>query len=195
MSLDGEPLERECDRLCLQAIFLSFFKVGAFTFGGGYAMLPVIENELVERRRWMNRKEFVDCLAIAQSGPGAIAVNTAIFTGYRMLGLTGALAATLGVVLPSFLIILGLAVTLNTVGTPPIVEQFFQGIRPAVVALIASAAHKLGRVVLLDRQCHIVAGLSLALTLLGVHPALIIVTAAVGGVLQARYYGWQVRRR
>lgn len=183
-----------CDVLCLKSIFLSFFRVGAFTFGGGYAMLPIIQRELVDRRRWLDVRQFTDCLAVAQAGPGAIAVNTAVYTGYKMMGVTGALAATAGVVLPSFMIILAIAATLNMTTPPEAVGRFFLGIRPAVVALIASAAFKLGRIVLLDRHCWIVAGLALVASIIGIHPALLIGAAAVYGVLRARLQGWQVKR-
>lgn len=158
-------------------------------------MLPIIQCELVDKRRWLDPKQFVDCLAVAQAGPGAIAVNTAIFTGYKMMGVPGVLAATAGVVMPSFLIILAVAATLDIGSPPPLVAKFFMGIRPAVVALIASAAFNLGRIVLLDRHCWVVAGLALLASASGTHPALLIGGAATYGVVRARLEGWKVKQR
>lgn len=97
------------ERAPLLQIFLSFFKIGAFTFGGGWAMVPLIRKELVDRQEWLEDSEFVDILAIAQSGPGPIAINTSVLCGYKMRGVPGALIATLGSSLPSFLIILIIA--------------------------------------------------------------------------------------
>ena len=93
----------------LRTIFASFFKIGLFTFGGGYAMLPLIEQELIAKRGWIEHKEFLDLLTLAQSVPGPIAINTSVFVGYKMRGLKGAVAALLGSVLPSFVIILAIA--------------------------------------------------------------------------------------
>ena len=104
------------ERTTLFELFRSFFKIGLFTFGGGYAMVPLIEAEIIERRRWLPQGEFLDLLTLAQSSPGPIAVNTSVFIGYKVRGLRGAVAASLGAVLPSFLIIL-------------IVAIFFAGIR------------------------------------------------------------------
>ena len=159
--------------------------MGAFTFGGGYAMLPIIEDELVQKNCWIEKEQFVDCLAVAQSGPGAVAVNTAIFTGYKVMGPTGSLVATLGVVLPSFLIIASIAATLAAAGPSPLLTKFFMGIRPAVTALILSAAVSIAKVVLVDKLSWSIAVLALAATVfVHAHPALIIVAAALYGVLR-----------
>ena len=90
-------------------IFLTFFKIGAFTFGGGYAMIPIIEDEISRKRGWMKQSEFIDVIALSQGAPGAIAVNASIYVGYQLMGLPGAIVATLGTVLPSFIIILVIA--------------------------------------------------------------------------------------
>lgn len=164
-------------------LFLSFAKVGAFTFGGGIAMLPVIQREIVENRQWLNHEEFVDVLAVAQSGPGAIAINTAILTGYKLLGAGGVLSATAGVVAPSFLIILLIAALLPEYGQSPILSSFFMGVRPAVVALILAAALSVGKKVLLDRASLALAGLALIVSLaLNPHPAVLILSAALVGL-------------
>jgi chromate transporter len=167
----------------LISLFLSFAKVGAFTFGGGIAMLPVIQREIVENRQWLNHEEFVDVLAVAQAGPGAVAINTAILTGYKLLGAGGVLFATAGVVAPSFLIILLIATLLPEYGRSPILGSFFMGVRPAVVALILAAALSVGKKVLLDRAGIALAGLALIVSLaLNPHPAVLILAAALVGL-------------
>lgn len=175
-------LDKHTD-LSLVTLFLSFAKVGAFTFGGGIAMLPVIQREIVENRQWLNHEEFVDVLAVAQSGPGAIAINTAILTGYKLVGASGVLAATAGVVTPSFLIILLIAALLPEYGQSPVLSSFFMGVRPAVVALILAAALSVGKKVLLDRASLALAGLALIVGLaLNPHPAVLILSAALVGL-------------
>ena len=119
-------------------LFLVFFKIGAFTFGGGYAMIPLIRNEVVKKKRWLNDNEFMDMLAIAQSIPGPIALNTALFVGNKRLGFKGSLFSAAGIILPSFIIILLIAILFSQFSDNPIVERIFKGIRPAVVALIAA---------------------------------------------------------
>mgnify|MGYP001725449366 CR=1 FL=1 len=131
----------------LATIFVSFLKIGMFTFGGGYAMLPLIERELITKRKWIEQKEFLDLLTLAQSVPGPIAVNTAVFVGYKVRGLRGAAAALLGTVTPSFVIILVIAIFFAGIRQNPVVDAAFKGMRPAVVALIASAALTILRVV------------------------------------------------
>lgn len=174
----------------LATLFWSFCKVGAFTFGGGLAMLPVIEREIVTRRGWQSEQEFVDVLAVAQSSPGAIAINTAIFTGYKLLGVPGVAAATLGAVLPSFIIITILAATLTATTPSPVVLEFFMGIRPAVVALILAAAITVGKKVLVNRFTQTLAVFALALSLSSNwHPAIFIAGAALFG-----YFYQQVNR-
>ncbi|MBT9154604.1 MAG: putative chromate transport protein [Firmicutes bacterium] len=174
--------------LSAASLFGSFFKVGAFTFGGGVAMLPVIEREVVEQRKWLSTEEFIDVLAIAQSGPGAIAVNTAILTGHKLLGLKGVAAATAGVVAPSFFIILLIAALLPQAGQSPMLNAFFMGVRPAVVALIAAAAIKLGQKILVDKFSIALAGITLLISLLlNPHPAVLIPIAALIGLLRFFY--------
>ena len=121
----------------LWRLFWSFFKIGAFTFGSGYAMLPMIEREVVERKRWFEREDFYNQLSLAQSAPGPVALNTAVFVGYKMRGWIGALVSVLGTVIPCFTIILLIAVFLGGFRDNSYVEAAFKGLRPAVVALIA----------------------------------------------------------
>ena len=124
----------------MQASLLSiagvFAKIGAFTIGGGYAMIPLIEKELI-RRKWLTEEELPDVIALAQSAPGVLAVNVSIFTGYKLRGVKGSIAATIGAVLPSFLIILAIAMFISNFQDNPWVIKIFKGIRPVVVSLIA----------------------------------------------------------
>lgn len=119
-------------------LFLSFFKIGAFTFGGGWAMISIIEKEIVDRKGWIEREEFLDLLAVAQSLPGILAVNISVAVGDKLRGMKGSVAAALGTILPSFMIILAIAIFL----TPDLIKNnetlsaIFKGVRPAVVALI-----------------------------------------------------------
>ena len=120
----------------LWQIFLVFAKIGAFTIGGGYAMIPLIRNELV-KRNWISDEELPDIIALAQSAPGVMAVNMSIFSGYKLRGVKGSIAATLGSVIPSFLIILFIAMAFTGYQDNPVVIRIFKGIRPVVVSLIA----------------------------------------------------------
>ncbi len=119
-------------------LFLTFFKIGAFTFGGGWAMISIIEKEVVDKHRWLEREEFMDLLAVAQSLPGILAVNIAVAVGDKIRGTRGSISSALGAILPSFLMILAIAIFL----TPDLIKNnatlsaIFKGIRPAVVALI-----------------------------------------------------------
>lgn len=118
-------------------IFTTFAKIGAFTIGGGYAMIPLIQEEVVNKKRWIEEEDFMDVLAISQSAPGLLSVNISIFLGYRLRGTKGSVVATLGSVLPSFLIILMIAMFFAGYQDNPTVMKIFKGIRPVVVALIA----------------------------------------------------------
>ena len=125
--------------------FKIFFKIGAFTIGGGYAMVPLIEDEVVNKKKWIEQDDFLDLLAIAQSAPGILAVNIAIFVGYRLRGVKGSLVTSLGSILPSFLMILAIALFFSAYKDNPYVEKVFKGIRPAVVALIAAPVFRMGK--------------------------------------------------
>ena len=119
-------------------LFWTYLKIGTFTIGGGYVMLSMIEREIVDRKGWIDREEFLNMIALAQAAPGLIAVNSAIFIGWRIGGWRGVIATVLGAVLPSFLIILAIAMLFQDYKDYPAVEAIFKGIRPAVVALIAA---------------------------------------------------------
>lgn len=119
-------------------LFLTFGKIGAFTFGGGWAMISIIQREIVERHKWIELNEFLDLLAVAQSMPGILAVNISVVIGDRLKGVKGSVCAALGAILPSFLMILAIAIFLTpeTIKNNEVVSRIFKGIRPAVVALI-----------------------------------------------------------
>lgn len=117
-------------------LFVTFFKIGAFTFGGGYAMIPLIQRETAEKHKWITDEEILEVLAIAESTPGPIAINSATFIGYRVAGVLGSVCATLGVVLPSFIIILLIASLLREFQNIRAVQYAFFGIRAGVLALL-----------------------------------------------------------
>ena len=165
----------------LSTLFVSFFKIGAFTFGGGYAMIPLIEREVIERRRWVAQEEFLDLLTLAQSVPGPMSLNTAVFVGYRLRGMRGALATLLGSILPSFLIMLLIALFFTDVRQNPVVDAAFKGMRPAVVALIVGPVISLARG--MHRALYVaVAAAALAIWGLGWSPIFVLVAGAVVGI-------------
>ncbi|MGI6392523.1 MAG: chromate transporter [Candidatus Izemoplasmatales bacterium] len=124
-------------------LFLLFFKIGLFTFGGGYAMIPLIQREVIEKRGWIEYSEFMDILAIAESTPGPIAINCATYIGFKQKGFIGSLLATLGVVLPSFIVIVLISAILLTYKESPLMANAFQGIRVGVSLLIVNAGIRL----------------------------------------------------
>lgn len=123
----------------LWQVFATFFRIGAFTFGGGYAMIPLIQHETVERQGWVSDDDILEIIAIAESTPGPIAINSATFVGYRTCGFLGAACATLGVVLPSFIIILAISYVLREFQEYRAVQYAFNGIRMGVLALLVKA--------------------------------------------------------
>jgi len=171
----------------LYKIFFTFLKIGAFTFGGGYAMLPIIREAVVTKEHWVTDDGFIDMIGITQSVPGALAVNSAIFLGYQIAGVPGALIATLGAVLPSFLIILAIATFFTEFAGHPMVIKAFNGIRPAVVALILYAVLKLGKKAIKDRFGLVVTGLALLLNIfMKINPVLLLCSAAIAGLLYGK---------
>ena len=159
-----------------------FFKIGAFTIGGGYPMVPLIENEIVTKRNWISKDDFVDLLAISQSAPGILAVNISIFIGYKLRGIRGSLVTALGTGLPAFIIILAIAMFFHNFKDNPIVERIFKGIRPAVVALIAAPTFSMAKSAKVNRYTIWIPVVSaLLIWLLGFSPIWIIIAAGVGG--------------
>ena len=166
-------------------LFRTFFRISAFTFGGGYAMIPLMQREVTEKRGWIEPGEFLDLLAIAQTSPGPISLNTAIFVGYKTRGLSGALAAMGGLVLPPFAIILLIAVLFPRIQQHPMVQAAFTGMRPAVLALM------LWPVIALARQLHpalIAAVLAVAsgIWYLSLSPVWFLAAGAALGLLHTR---------
>lgn len=181
-------MERSKGALCLK-LFLKFLKIGAFTFGGGYAMIPLIRREIALREGWIEDKDILDILAVSESTPGPIAVNTATFVGYRVAGPLGAACATVGVVLPSFVIILLVAKFYQAFQTNTLVKGCMNGLRPTVVGMIgasllsvgASAFPAAGGVMQWVLAAVLLAAI-LAAHWKKVHPILLIVGSAVVGI-------------
>ena len=161
-------------------LFLTFMKIGMFTIGGGYAMLPLIQREVVDRG-WMSKEDFIDIFSVAQSLPGIFAVNISIFVGYRLKKKMGGFICALGTIMPSFVIILLIALCFTQVKDNVWVEKAFKGLRPAVVALIAVPCLTTARSIKLSyKQLVIPVGAALLIWLAGVSPAWIILAAFVG---------------
>ena len=168
--------------------FRTFFKIGIFTLGGGYAMIPLIEEEVVNKKQWVSKDEMLDLIAIAQSCPGVFAVNIATFIGYKLKKTRGAIATTIGTALPSFLIILAIAMFFSQFKDNRVVAAIFQGIRPAVVALIAVPTFRLGQRAKLNWFTIWIPVVSaLLIWLLGVSPIWIIIAAGIGGYCYGQF--------
>ena len=167
----------------LSEAFTTFFKMGLFTIGGGYAMIPLMEKEVVEERHWIDRDEFLDLIAVAQSAPGVFAVNISIFIGYKMAGVKGSIACATGNVLPSILIILLIALSFRHFKDNALVENIFKGIRPAVVALILVPTLNMARTAKINKyNIWIPIITALLIWHFGVSPIYVIVAGIVGGI-------------
>lgn len=175
----------------LLEILWSFLKIGAFTFGGGYAMIPIIQHEVITRRKWLSEREFSDLLTLAQAAPGPISLNTAVFVGYKQRKYLGSLAAILGVVIPSFVIILLVAMFFANVRHNHWVDAAFRGMRPAVVALIIAPIVGLTRGM---RWWMIAVALATAVVVwhFGISPIWFLIGGAVVGLLWAAHNGRRV---
>ena len=167
-------------------LFFTFFKIGAFTFGGGYAMLPLIQVEVIDTYGWLTLNEFLEIIAIAEMTPGPVAINTATFVGYRTAGFFGSVAATLGVVLPSFLIILLIARLFTGLTKSSWTKGVFTGVKPAVIGLIGLALWRLGSVTLTDYKTILLFLGALCLLIKGrLHPIPVLILAGLSGLLLA----------
>lgn len=165
-------------------LFSVFARIGATTFGGGYAMLPILQREVVEKRGWATEEELMDYYAIGQCTPGIIAVNTATFIGYKQAGILGGIFATFGVVFPSIIIITLIAMFLQNFAHLEVVKHAFAGIRACVCVLILDSVIKLGKKSIVDNRCVIIFLAVLALSLFSpVSPAILVVLAGVAGYL------------
>lgn len=165
-------------------LFWSFFKIGAFTLGGGYVMIPLIEQEIVGRRHWISTGEFAEALALAQAAPGPIAINSAVFIGFKIRGIKGVLTTVLGTVIPSFVAILIIAIFFTNIRDNEVITRIFKGLRPAVVALIAVSFVKLlqkNNFVWIYVLISVLA--ALAVFLFKISPVIVILIAATGGIV------------
>ena len=173
----------------LKDIFVTFFKIGLFTFGGGYAMIPLIEKEIAEKKKWVDGEEITDILAVSQSIPGAIAINSATFIGFKISGKKGALVAALGVILPSFCVIAVIAAFFSKFGDNPIIKSIFAGIRPAVVALITFAVFRVGKTSIKDTTGLIVAIIASVLVIaFNIHAIFVIIGGAIFGLAVYKFW-------
>ena len=170
------------------SLFKTFMKIGIVTFGGGYAMIPIIEAEVVDKHHWMTKEEFVDAIAITQTCPGALAINMSSFLGYKLAKIPGAIICTLGASLPSFLIILAIAMFFHQFEDNKVVAAMFAGIRPAVVALIAVPTFQLAKSAKITiTNCWIPLLSALAIWLVGVNPIWVVIAAAIGGYIYGKF--------
>jgi chromate transporter len=163
-------------------IFWIFFKIGSFTFGGGMAMLPLIQKEVVDNQKWINDEEILDIFAISQSVPGVIAINSSMFVGNRVMGFSGAIAASLGVILPAFFSIIIIVIALMKFKNNIYIEKVFSGIKAASAALILLSAISLGKSVLKSKSSYVIAAASfLIIVILNVSAAWAIILGGVSG--------------
>ena len=175
----------------LWQLFLAFARVGAMTFGGGYAMIPILEREIVDRHGWATEEELMDYYAVGQCTPGVIAVNTATFIGYKTAGTLGGIVATLGVIFPSVAIITVIAGILTSFAEVPMVKSAFAGIRVCVCVLIFNAVLKLWKKAVVDKATLVLfLGVFLLSAFLDISPVIFVVFCAAAGILLTR---WGVR--
>lgn len=171
-------------------LFWTFCKIGALTFGGGYAMLPLIQREIVENKKWSTEKEILDYYAVGQCTPGVIAVNTATFIGYKLKGIIGSIIATLGVIFPSIVVILIIASFLQNFSNLSIVQSAFAGIRVAVVALIITTVIKLIKSSIKDYLGIIIAIITFVVSaFMGLSPVYVVIAAALTGFISKNLRG------
>lgn len=165
-------------------LFISFLKIGAFSFGGGYAMLPLIQKEIIEVHNWLTLNEFIDILAVVEMTPGPVAINSATFLGYKVGGILGSVVATIGVVLPSIVVILIIAHFLSKFKKSPYVEWAFKGIRPVVLGLIISASLTVSKNAIVDIKTFLLGAVLFYLTSFKkMHPILTIIIAGIVGAI------------
>ncbi len=165
-------------------LFFTFARIGACTFGGGYAMLPILQREIVDKRGWATEDELMDYYAIGQCTPGVIAVNTSTFIGYKTHGLPGAVAATAGMISPSLVIIIIIAAFIQQFAHLEIVQNAFAGIRIAVCALVLQSVWKMAKKGVVDVTTAVILVITfIAVAFLGISPVTMVVVAAAAGIL------------
>jgi len=169
-------------------LFMTFSKIGTFTLGGGYAMVPVMEKEIVDKKKWLTQEEFVDILVVAQSTPGLFAIDMASHIGYKFKGIFGGIVGALGVAAPSIVIILLIAAVFQTFKSNIYVEKFFMGIRPCVVALILAPCFRMFKTAKITKyNCWIPIVCAILISLFDVSPIWCILFAGIGGYLYGKY--------
>ncbi len=178
-------MSKKKDLKLLFDIFTTFFKIGSFTFGGGYAMIPLIEREVITNKGWIkNEEEIIDVFAVSESIPGAIGINSSTFVGYKIAGRKGAISAMIGVVLPSFIIITIIAAFFARFQDNPVVKAAFMGIRSAVVALILMAVIKIGKKAVKDKFTAAISIITAILVfVLDIHAIFTIIGGALIGLI------------
>ena len=177
----------------LWKLLITFAKIGGFTFGGGYAMLPMLEKEVVERNGWATSEEVLNYFAIGQCTPGIIFINTATFIGYKQKGVAGAICATIGSVLPSMIIIMSISAVLNEYAHLSLVQHGFSAVRVVVGVLIFNAVRDMWKKTVVDKVCGCIAIVAFILsTFMGVSPVWVVVGILFGGMAHSF---WQVRRQ
>ncbi|WP_371370648.1 chromate transporter [Sporomusa aerivorans] len=154
--MENKKRQDKIDARKILEIYIAFFKLGAISFGGGYAMVSLIEQEMVDVKHWIDPEKVVDVFAVAGSLPGAIGLNASALVGYNIAGFTGAIAAIAGNLSPSVGIVLILSILFAEVGSYPEVKAAFNGLRPAIIALIAFSAYKIGRTAIKDFYCFMI---------------------------------------
>lgn len=168
-------------------MFISFSKIGGFTLGGGYAMVPLMEKEVVDNKQWLGKEEFMDILVVAQSTPGLFAIDMASHIGYKLRGIKGGIVGALSVAAPSIVVILLIAMFFHAFNDNIYIEKIFRGIRPAVVALIAAPCFSMARTAKINRRNIWIPVVSaLLISAFGVSPIYIILVAGVGGYIYGR---------
>ena len=168
--------------------FITCNKIGAFTLGGGYAMIPIMEREFVDNNHWMDRQEFMDIMVVAQTTPGIFSIDMASHIGYKLKGVWGGIVGAMGIALPSIVVITMIAMFFQNFKDNIYVNKFFCGVRPAVVALIAAPCFKMARTVDITwSSCWIPVTSCLLIWLLGISPIWIILAAGIGGFLWGQY--------
>ena len=169
-------------------LFMTFFKIGAFTFGGGWVMIAMMEKDIVDKHKWFTKEEFIDNLAIAQSMPGILAVNMAVLVGNKMAKKRGAFFSALGTILPSFIVILTIAIFFVTINNNPVVERVFKGIRPAVVALIIAPVFTTAKAAKNNiKNFWVPVATALLITFCGFSPIMFIALAILYGVTRCYF--------
>nr|WP_239587740.1 chromate transporter [Bacillus pakistanensis] len=163
-------------------LFWTFFKIAPVTFGGGFAMIPLIEKEVVEKRKWLKSEEVTDVFALSQSVPGGVAINSATFIGQRIGGIKGAIAAVIGVSFPTFLIVLTLGISYFVFHDHPKIEAAFLSIRASIVAIIAYAAIKIAKTAIVDKSTFAIMIIGIP-ALFFIHPIIALLTGAFTGII------------